>query len=188
MGQLKMIFDAEATPVPLLNMPHGFSLHAVSPAECGKYLAFRQTINWHWQEQDFVNYQAKILPDGLFVMIDDATGKFAASAGAETSDFKDHPEIAVLGWVLTDPMYKGHHLGKNVSIAAMHKCLSLGYRRISLLTDDFRIPALKTYLGLGWQPWLYENDMPERWAKITANLKITCDSMRCLPKKPYFFK
>ena len=147
-----MIFDAEATPVPLLNMPHGFSLHAVSPAECGKYLAFRQTINWHWQEQDFVNYQAKILPDGLFVM------------------------------------YKGHHLGKNVSIAAMHKCLSLGYRRISLLTDDFRIPALKTYLGLGWQPWLYENDMPERWAKIAANLKITCDSMRCLPKKPYFFK
>lgn len=85
-------------------------------------------------------------------------------------------------------MYKGHHLGKNVSIAAMHKCLSLGYRRISLLTDDFRIPALKTYLGLGWQPWLYENDMPERWAKIAANLKITCDSMRCLPKKPYFFK
>ena len=141
MGQLKMIFDAEATPVPLLNMPHGFSLHAVSPAECGKYLALRQTINWHWQEQDFVNYQAKILPDGLFVMIDDATGKFAASAGAETSDFKDHPEIAVLGWVLTDPMYKGHHLGKNVSIAAMHKCLSLGYRRISLLTDDFRISS-----------------------------------------------
>lgn len=40
MGQLKMIFDAEATPVPLLNMPHGFSLHAVSPAECGKYLHF----------------------------------------------------------------------------------------------------------------------------------------------------
>lgn len=31
MGQLKMIFDAEATPVPLLNMPHGFSLHAVLP-------------------------------------------------------------------------------------------------------------------------------------------------------------
>lgn len=90
-----------------------------------------------------MNYQAKILPDGLFVMIDDATGKFAASAGAETSDFKDHPEIAVLGWVLTDPMYKGHHLGKNVSIAAMHKCLSLGYRRISLLTDDFRIQHSK---------------------------------------------
>ena len=188
MSQLRMIFDAESTPIPLLEMPHGFSLHAVAPAECDKYLALRSIINWHWKEEDFMKYQDKILPDGLFAMIDDATGKFAAAAGAESTDFKEHPDIAVLGWVLTDPVYKGHHLGKTVSVAAMHKCLAKGYRRISLLTDDFRIPALKTYLGLGWQPWLYDSDMQERWTKIAENLQISYDSMRCLPEKPYFFE
>jgi len=181
MGQLRMIFDAEKTPVPLLTMAHGFSLHAVAVSECEKYLALRKTIQWDWNEQQFMDYQKKILPDGLFVMVDDATGKFVASAGAETTDLPDRPEIGVLGWVLTDPAYTGKHLGNTVSVAAMHKCLEKGYRRISLLTDDFRIPALKTYLRLGWQPWLYDSDMQERWTKIAAALKVDYDSMKCLP-------
>ena len=30
-------------------------------------------------------------------------------------------------------------------------------------TDDFRKPAIKIYLDLGFRPYLYEDDMPERW-------------------------
>ena len=32
-----------------------------------------------------------------------------------------------------------------------------------LNTDDFRKPAIKIYLGLGYRPYLYEDDMAERW-------------------------
>ncbi|MBP3919665.1 MAG: GNAT family N-acetyltransferase [Clostridia bacterium] len=41
-----------------------------------------------------------------------------------------------------------------------------------LNTDDFRIPAIKIYLGLGYRPYLYEDDMPERWHKLMDILGI----------------
>jgi mycothiol synthase len=45
-----------------------------------------------------------------------------------------------------------------------------GYRRIYLKTEDFRLPALKTYLRLGYEPLLYAPDMPERWRAICNRL------------------
>ena len=35
-----------------------------------------------------------------------------------------------------------------------------------LNTDDFRKPAIKIYLDLGYRPYLYEDDMPERWKAL----------------------
>ena len=35
-----------------------------------------------------------------------------------------------------------------------------------LNTDDFRKSAIKIYLGLGYRPYLYEDDMAERWYAI----------------------
>ena len=35
-----------------------------------------------------------------------------------------------------------------------------------LNTDDFRIPAIKIYLGLGYRPYLYTDGMVERWQKL----------------------
>ena len=35
-----------------------------------------------------------------------------------------------------------------------------------LNTDDFRIPAIKIYLGLGYRPYLYEDGMVDRWQAL----------------------
>lgn len=35
-----------------------------------------------------------------------------------------------------------------------------------LNTDDFRKPAIKIYLALGYRPYLYEDDMLERWQAL----------------------
>ena len=45
-----------------------------------------------------------------------------------------------------------------------------GYKKASLLTDDWRLPALKLYLRMGWRPWLVEDDMPGRWKDICDKL------------------
>ncbi len=39
-----------------------------------------------------------------------------------------------------------------------------------LSTDDFRIPAIKLYLRLGFLPYLYTPDMAERWHRIMETL------------------
>jgi mycothiol synthase len=35
-----------------------------------------------------------------------------------------------------------------------------------LSTDDFRIPAIAIYLSLGFRPFLYDDDMQNRWKTI----------------------
>ena len=40
---------------------------------------------------------------------------------------------------------------------------SIVLRKKALNTDDFRKPAIKIYLGLGYRPYLYDDDMAERW-------------------------
>ena len=39
-------------------------------------------------------------------------------------------------------------------------------RTIKLKTDDFRIPAIRSYLRFGFQPVLEGEGMKERWDKI----------------------
>ena len=39
-----------------------------------------------------------------------------------------------------------------------------------LKTDDFRLPAIKTYLNIGFKPDLSTDDYKERWEKIYENL------------------
>ena len=39
-------------------------------------------------------------------------------------------------------------------------------------TDDFRIPAIKTYFNLDFMPIYVEDDQPERWQVIFEKLKL----------------
>ena len=83
--------------------------------------------------------------------------------------------------MIAHPDFRGKHLGKAASVAAMHHLYRAGYRAFSLLTDDFRAAALKTYLSLGWRPWLYLEDMEERWRKIAEVLNMNYVDFDALP-------
>ena len=63
----------------------------------------------------------------------------------------------------------------------MHRLYQEGYRAYSLLTDDFRLPAVSTYLKLGWQPLLYLEDMEGRWRALADILKLDFAALKCLP-------
>ena len=47
-----------------------------------------------------------------------------------------------------------------------------GYRRVYLSTDDFRLPALKVYLTVGFEPLMYADDMPARWSAVRRKLGL----------------
>jgi mycothiol synthase len=77
---------------------------------------------------------------------------------------------AVLHWVATDPQHAGLGLGSAVSVDALHQGLAEGRDRAFLLTDDFRIAALKTYLRLAFTPVLTHVSHVDRWRRILAEL------------------
>jgi len=69
-------------------------------------------------------------------------------------------------WVATRPDHTGKKLGYWVSLAVLHRFVFEGRKRAMLRTDDHRVPAIKTYLQLGFIPYLVEDDQRQRWRTI----------------------
>jgi len=56
--------------------------------------------------------------------------------------------------------------------AAVVRCFAdAGCRRIYLKTDDWRLAAIKVYLKLGFEPFLFLPDMRERWEAVCERLE-----------------
>ena len=75
-----------------------------------------------------------------------------------------------IGWVATHPEHRGKGLGSWVTTAAIEVALALPSRPIVLQTDDYRIPAIKVYLKLGFLPNYDHVSYPLRWGKIFLTL------------------
>jgi mycothiol synthase len=67
--------------------------------------------------------------------------------------------------------HSGRGLGLQVSLAALHQMLKEGRSHAVLETDDFRIPAIKTYFKLDFVPMLTHDSHEQRWSRI---YKILC--------------
>ena len=187
MPQLKMIFNAETAPMPELTVAEGFRLRTIADSELELYNELRVSVGFPAWEPDYLQkFRGKVLPDAMFLIEEISTGRFAASATAETTDVPAFASLGVLGWVMTHPDYNGKRLGRSVSVAAMHRLYEAGYRTFSLLTDDFRLAAVKTYLDLGWKPWLYLDDMEGRWRALAEKFNRDFDSLGCLPQESTF--
>lgn len=177
MSQLQMRFFADRCVLPGLAVPEGFRLRTLSAADCAAYNALRESAGFGaFSEKDFQAYlENNALPGGSFLIEEAGTGRFAASAGAER--YLADPSFGVLGWVMCHPDFRGRHLGRAVCLAAMYRLSDAGYRTFTLLTDDFRLPAIRTYLKLGWHPYFSDETMPDRWRAIAARFQLDPDKL-----------
>lgn len=112
----------------------------------------------------------RVLPNGFFVVIHEPSNTLVATAMATHHPKPLHPYGGELGWVAGHPDHGGKGLGTAVCAAVVKRFLSAGYERIYLLTDDWRLPALKVYLKLGFVPFLFEPGIAERWEAICEHL------------------
>jgi mycothiol synthase len=67
------------------------------------------------------------------------------------------------------PAYRGRKLGKLATLLAMDAACKAGAKSMFLSTDDNRLPAIRTYLGLGFHPCLGSWDFTHlsRWKRAT---------------------
>jgi len=81
-----------------------------------------------------------------------------------------YPGSGYVHWVGADPVYQGKGLGALVSIRVLQHFRDAGLRDAVLETDDFRLPALRMYLRLGFVPEYRAPDHQRRWAHLLAQL------------------
>jgi len=64
------------------------------------------------------------------------------------------------------PEHRGKGLGRLVTLRTLHYFKEHGFETAVLNTDDFRVAAIKSYLGLGFRPVVADSDHPDRWVAI----------------------
>ncbi|MEJ5250488.1 MAG: GNAT family N-acetyltransferase [Chthonomonadetes bacterium] len=171
--QLQMIYPPHRfTSVPEPPLPEGYRLRNIRPGEEEKYLALMRKVGFAegWTVADVQRFMRNVLPGGFFVVEHVSTGDLVATAMANHSPNEQHPNAGVLDWVAADPAHQGKGLGKVVVYAVVRLLVQRGYQRIYLLTDDWRLPAIATYLSLGWEPYIYNEEMDVRWQKVREAL------------------
>ncbi|MCS7309291.1 MAG: GNAT family N-acetyltransferase [Armatimonadota bacterium] len=171
--QLQMVYPPRRfASLPEPPIPAGYRLRQLRLGEEEKYLALMRSVGFaeNWTVADVQRLLRQALPGGFFVVEHEPTGELVATAIANHAPNEQHPNAGVLDWVATAPEHQGRGLGKAVTAAVVRLLIQRGYQEIYLLTDDWRLPAIATYLSLGWEPYVYDEQMRERWERVLAQL------------------
>ena len=85
-----------------------------------------------------------------------------------------HPgsRMGYIHMVAADPKVRGRGIGNAMMSAAMWLIWEEGCIGATLNTDDFRLPAICSYLRAGFLPVDYAPDMSGRWEAILKRLDI----------------
>lgn len=77
----------------------------------------------------------------------------------------------VVDYVVTRPIHQGQGLGRATTMSVTKFLADRGCKIVSLTTDDWRLPAIRLYLSIGFRPMMNRKDMPSRWQKVLNKLK-----------------
>jgi ribosomal protein S18 acetylase RimI-like enzyme len=170
--QLEMVWPAGRRRPAEVKLEAHYRLHTGGPHDAEAWCALMVRVGFTelGTLEALAPWQKMLLPDGWWFVEHVPDWKLVATAMALDRPSERHPRGGELGWVAADPDHAGHRLGAAVCAAATRTLLESSLRPIYLLTDDDRLPALKTYLSLGYVPYIDAPDMPQRWRAVCEAL------------------
>jgi len=168
--QLRMV-RPDLERLPGIEVPAGYVLRTYRPGDEAAWCEIMNTgIGTDWTAGKCrveLTEREPFLPDGCFFVTN--SGEAVATACA----FDVQPEgfdAAQVHMVCAKPAHRGLGLGRLVTLAVLHYMREHGYGAAFLGTDDFRVPAIKTYLGLGFVPDYIEDSHRKRWSAVFAGI------------------
>ncbi len=169
--QLRMGFSHFARLVAPEPVP-GYGLRTFRPGDEEVWIAILQTGElgtWDRPRLDEMmrGARAELPVDGIFFATYDDRPVGTACTLLHPGD---GGRVAELGWVAVAPEHRGHGLGLRVCHAVLDFIHRLGHGYAYLLTDDFRLPAIRIYLRLGFEPEITDPSHPARWAALRQAL------------------
>lgn len=156
---------------PEVLLPAGYNLRTFQAGDEAQFYRLMELAGWPgWDAEELRPWQKAVLDNNWFVAEEIVSGRIVASAMGIHNPDDPNPAGSELGWVAGDPAHAGRGLGRAVCAAVTGRLIELGRRDIYLFTDDWRLPALKVYLKMGYVPLLFLPEMAERWQAICAKL------------------
>jgi mycothiol synthase len=172
--QLRMVWPASLLSAPPTVLPPpGYSVRLCTPDDDGRHAEIMELAGWEGWAAAYGDMALQtVLPRSWFLAVHDETETPVASAMCCHNYKRTTPAWGSVGWVGCDPAHTGHGLGGTLTSAVVSRFIEIGYDKIDLHSEDFRLPALKTYLRMGFVPLLYTHDMPARWERICKAVSL----------------
>ena len=168
--QLSMSVAASSVSrLPDVEVPEGYVLRRYRPGDEDGWQGLLRAggFSEDWSSRTVRDYMLDpVRRAGSWVA---ASGDDLVSATFATPDAQC-AEIGFLDYVVTHPDHRSKGLSRAVCTGVMRFFRERGYRRIRLLTDDWRLPAISLYLSLGFEPEMTRADMPGRWQEVRKKL------------------
>ncbi|MBT3603196.1 MAG: GNAT family N-acetyltransferase [Candidatus Latescibacteria bacterium] len=170
--QLEMIRD-HLDALPDIHIPEGYAVRTYQPGDEPAWCRIMEGHvgeNWTVEKcRDRLTQNERFKPENLFFIIHQ--GRPVASTCAWTSD-KVSPEIGLVHMVAAQPEHRGKGLGHLLNALVLHRLKELGHQKAYLLTDDWRLAAIKSYLSSDFRPLNTHESHPERWDQIFEELGV----------------
>lgn len=96
-------------------------------------------------------------------------GEIVATASYQEQAEPD-PMAGWVHWVGVHPDARGHGLGEIVSARVVAEAADRGRSCVLLTTDDPRLPAIRTYLKLGFVPDSWHGSHEKRWDGVMKKI------------------
>jgi len=172
MEQLIMYWADDGTPAVRPTVPEGLRL-ATLPELSDGIDQWLDVVQYGLSEgkQDEAFYQSVMIghagynPFYCYLVMD---GKQAVA----TITVIFYPETAdgYIHMVACKESHRGRGIGTYMNQLAVYLLKAHGMKTASLTTDDWRIPAIKSYLRAGFRPDLSTEDFRQRWEAINRTI------------------
>ena len=162
--QLHMV-KLNMSDIPDANIPEGFVLRTLKADEKIKWEEIcNQAFTWENHFESVISEKAGYVEDGVFVIAD---GEKIIATGTALCTREQPDGYGYVHMIAADKNYSGKRLGYEITAAVLRRLRQDGFEKAELNTDDFRLPAIKSYCKLGFIPDLSRDEtMRGRWEKI----------------------
>jgi mycothiol synthase len=166
---LRLFRDEEEIAIPNLTGTFLFSVYSDVYKQQWIELLNSNNDFGYWDGARFSNEMLGNLAPGTEILAVDHDGLVGSSAAFSMREYLPY---AVLAYPIVLTSYRGQGLGSYLIARTLASCQLAGYPGIILHTDDFRIPAIRSYLRLGFVPdtQTYPHTR-ERWNTVLGNLQ-----------------
>ncbi len=167
--QLTMsIAGSVAKGCQLPELPFGYCIRSFKPGDETGWIDLIATEFERWDRKHFDAYLSERERRQGSRLIE-FEGRIVAATFA--SHVRSQPLIGGVDYVVSDPVHRGRKLGLIACGAVVRNLGESGYESVSLVTDDWRLPAIKIYFDLGFTPVINRIDMPARWEAVRKQLE-----------------
>jgi mycothiol synthase len=159
--------------LPPIELPEGYAVRHYNPGDEQAWnTIIHEGFSPNYDFDKHMKGDAAFVPERVWFITKNDVPVATASAWLLS---RFGPHTGLMHMVGTLSGHQGKRLGYWVSLAAMHRFLTEGRLDAMLQTNDFRLPAIKTYLNLGFEPVLIHENQRSRWHTIMQ--KLGCEEL-----------